>query len=296
MGAASRGGQENLRQLVDRTAEIGWSRALFEHTRLAAREGLPSPEDERTADWKYLMSWMPDGIALVLGCGRGVVPLALANCFHTVYAADVSHERTALMAARAKEAGIGNVRPVTTDRGLCLPFRGERFDFVSVGDAGAESIDGMEAGDLIGAVHGLLRPGGAARFSLGNRWGFDYMIGRGGGDGGPRRRGLLAYERILAEAGFTRIRAFAPFPRHVGTPMFYVPLDGRAPMDFFFRNLAMLFDAVSPEVKRSHALEYGVAKLGIRVATCARLAGVARLLVPGFCIFAERPARVPLNA
>ncbi len=285
--AAARDGREQWGRLLRSTAAKGWGPALFEHNKQAAAEGWPTPEDERSADWKFLVRWAPNGRALVFGCGWGVVPIALSPCFATVHAIDHIPERAALLAVRAREQGIRNLQPVAVADRAALPFAGGSFDFVSVGDAASELTDDMPARELVATVRALLRAGGTAQFSLGNRWGFDHMLGRSGGGGGPRRQSLAAYLRILREGGFSNIRAYAPFPRHQGTPMFYVPLTGSAPMNFFLRNLAVLFDAVSPEVKRRHAVEYGVAKLGVRAALLFKGAPLASLLVPGFCIFAQ---------
>ena len=284
--------REELRRLVRAAKAQGWSQALFEHTKREAAEGWPSPEDERAADWRYLVRWAPDGVALVLGCGRGVVPVALSECFGTVYAVDGVWERAAFLSIRALQQGIKNLQPVMVERGKGLPFSGECFDFVAVGAAGAELTQELGAEELVWVVHRLLRAGGTAQFSLGNRWGFDHLLGRGGGGSGPRRESLASYLRILGRVGFSDVRVYAPLPRHRGVPMFYVPLDGSTPMRFFLRNLSVLFDAVSPEVKRRHAVEYGVAKLGVRLTLLARGERIAKLFLPGFCIFAEKAGGV----
>jgi SAM-dependent methyltransferase len=282
---------EALRRLVQVAETRGWSQALFEHTKREAAEGWPSPEDERVADWRYLVRWVPDGVALVFGCGRGVVPVALSECFGTVYAADGVWERAAFLAIRAKQAGIGNLHSVVVGGAAALPFCASRFDFVAMGGSAAELTQRMPAEDFVRIVHRLLKPGGTAQLSLGNRWGFDYLLGRGGSEGGPRRHSLAAYLRILRGAGFSDVRVYAPLPRHRGVPMFYVPLDGSTSMRFFLRNLSGLFDAVSPEVKRRHAVEYRLAKLGVRMTLLWRAEWLMKRFLPGFCIFAEKSGK-----
>src|SRR3972149_2624597 len=290
--------EAEMRQLVGRAEALGWDEAMFEFMRTRVSAGGGGVEDGRVADWRFLLPRTGRDAALVLGCGLGTVPAALCDMFATVHVVDTSAERVRLLELRASEHGIANLVPTRVARGGALPFAAEGFDLVvarsSDWEFRAAGADGRGAFRAVAQdVHRVLKEGGGAYLGVPNRLSYERLLR----PWTPRdgfacsQRG---YRRILAQAGFAEIRFYAPLPGHEGIPLFYVPVDDGALLEYFFECVFPLFDAVSPEVKRLYAVEYRLAKLAVRLGGWLGLRPLARHLVRGFGIIATRgPRRAP---
>lgn len=281
---------------VVRVAESsGWDVAVYQHAQAEIAAGRGLAEDERAADWQYLLPSIRLGAALVLGCGLGTVPVALSRRFAEVHVVDIVPDRTRLLELRAVQHGIENVFPLCVQPGQALPFEDGRFDLVVARsedwtltvrhgrDRRAFEIAGRE-------THRLLAPGGTAYWTVGNRLGYPRLL-RPWRAGAGVEHTLGGYRRMLAAAGFTDVRFYAPLPSHEGIPLFYLPIGEGAHFEYFFRHLFPLFETVSTEVKRLYGVEYRLAKIAVRAALRLGLARWAGRLSPGFGIIATRDGR-----
>ena len=197
--------EAEMRQLVGRAEALGWDEAMFEFMRTRVSSGAGVVEDERVADWRFLLPRTGRDAALVLGCGLGTVPAALCDMFATVHVVDTSAERVRLLELRASEHGIANLVPTRVARGGALPFAAEGFDLVvarsSDWEFRAAGADGRGAFRAVAQdVHRVLKEGGGAYLGVPNRLSYERLLR----PWTPRdgfacsQRG---YRRILAQAG-----------------------------------------------------------------------------------------------
>jgi len=107
------------------------------------------------------------GRLLDLACGTGQITFALAGRFGDVWAADQEPDMTSLVAEKARAAGLGHIRVITSSA-EDLPAPGDAFDLVSIGNAFHRL---PRAGVAVSALR-WLRPGGflALLYSGENPW------------------------------------------------------------------------------------------------------------------------------
>ena len=265
----------------------GWETALYEHAKLLVQRDQSLVEDERCADWIHLVDPAGLGSALVLGGDFGTVPVALSRFFARVCAAHAVPEAAEFARMRSGQGKIANVDVVLVGRRLALPFADATFDLVALTDFPFDSRARISFRRVCGEVRRVLRPGGVAYLVVPNRWSLQAMALRWPGDGGLEAQGWQGYWRTLRRAGFHEIHSYAPLPRYLGIPLFYVPLESRGGLRFFFENLFPLFEMVSPEAKRNAAVEYRVARAGVKLARLLRVEGLVRWFVPGFAFVAR---------
>lgn len=207
-----------------------------------------------------------------------------------VYAVDVDFDRLAFLESRLNEQEIHNVYLVQARNFRTLPFDRACFQFIATGDF-TFGFEGEAFRDRVAVSHELLRSGGLLCFQVGNRVGFHRVFRSRAQDGRKGNRSWhtpLGYRRILQKAGFRDIQAYAPLPYHSGIAMFYIPVGCRAALSFFLRNLFPLFEAVSPEVKKTYSKEYRLAKVATRLALACRLENVMTFFLSGFVLFSRK--------
>lgn len=272
-----------FRMILDSARQDGWERAYFRYTMEKVMAGEPIMEDERVADWTYLVAGGGRDRALAVGCGLGSVPIALARAYAEVVAVDNCMDCVELLDLRRSQLAAGNLRPIFCRDERLPRMMADGFDLVAL--SGTEWIDGSEPsfGEISKMMLGHLRPGGVAKFSVGNRFSVERLIG---GSGGPY--GIFGYEKHLKKAGFGSVWIYAALPRHEGIPLFYVPVGSPGALKYFFSNVVQLFDMVSPEVKRQYGVRYKIAKAGAATADRFGLARCAKHFFPGFLIIAQR--------
>ena len=276
----------DLGTLLGDLREGCWQSDLYEMAREQLREGGALREDPRTADWLYFLALNGSEDALVLGIDWGTVPVLLARACRKVYAVDVDSRRLSFLSSRLKEQGIKNVELLCAQGFRELPFKAASFDLVAAGD----SVSGFDAEPFrtrLSEAHGLLRDGGLLCLHVGNRLGFQRVLKPETWEKKRPWHTAHGYRRMLRKAGFGDIQGYAPLPYYNKLPLFYVPLEKRAALSFFFRNVFPLFEAVSPEVKKAHALEYTVARAAVRLASICRSEALVRFFFSGF-IFVSR--------
>ncbi len=276
----------DLGSLLGDLREGRWQADLYEMAREQLRQGGALREDPRTADWLYFLALNGSEDALVLGVDWGTVPVLLARACRKVWAIDVDSGRLSFLASRLKEQGITNVELLCAQGFGELPFKAASFDLMAAGD----SVSGFDAEPFrtrLAVACGLLRDGGLLCLHVGNRLGFQRVLKPGAREEKRPWHTAYGYRRMLRKAGFVDIQGYAPLPYYNKLPLFYVPLGQRAALSFFLRNIFPLFEAVSPEVKSAHALEYAGARAAVRVASICRLEGLMRFFFSGF-IFVSR--------
>ena len=279
--AAGSAKEGDLCKLLGDLREGCWQSDLYEMAREQLRNGGALREDPRTADWLYFLPLNGSEDALVLGIDWGMVPVLLARACRKVYAVDVDSGRLSFLESRLKEQGINNVELLFAQGFSGLPFKAASFDLVVAGD----SVSGFDAEPFrtrLAVARRLLRDGGRLCLHVGNRLGFQRVLKPGIQKGKHPWHTAFGYRRRLRKAGFGDIQGYAPLPYYNRIPLFYLPLGKRGTLSFFFRNVFPLFEAVSPEVKKAHALEYAVARSAVRVASICRLEALVKIFFSGF--------------
>lgn len=273
--------------LLEAAARQGWQTALFDYLRTGAAAGRAAPEDDRLADWRYLVPLDRASAALVLGCGWGTVPVALAELAGAVWAVDRDPEKTAFLRLRAGQQGLDHLAAWDADTWARRP-PDRRLDLIAIGPGHPLTGAAATPRGLVAFARRRLRPGGTLQISGDNALSLARLIGAAGERSDLPRLTLGGFRRLLAAAGFVETQVYAPLPRHTGIPMFYIPADDPRAWDYFFRDLFGLFERVAPEVRQAYARPYRIARLGVRAALAARVAGLARFVVPGYLILARQ--------
>lgn len=266
----------------------GWDYLLYNYNRKQLESQGTIEEDQRIADWRYLLPLAENNVALVLGSGLGYVPMALAEKCKRVYAVDSLWENVSFINSRKTQLQKDNLFPVLVEENTELPFAEDYFDIIALRRFfwGGGRIKNFR--DTIKEVYRLLKIDGIVNLNVENRFSIQNLLSHGRKKKPLYLHTIYGYKKILQSQGFYDIQFFAPLPRYDGVPLFYIPLESVQVMNFFFKNIFPLIETVSPEVKRKYAMEYFVAKAGVRLSLLLKLTGLARLFVPGFSIFAKK--------
>ncbi|MES1166527.1 MAG: class I SAM-dependent methyltransferase [Pseudomonadota bacterium] len=195
----------------------------------------------------------PGSLVLDIGAGWGQLALPLARTC-TVAAVEPTPERLDFIAAAARQDGVSDRISFIEADFLALEFD-TRFDLVCCIGV-LEWVPKFRAGparevqlDFLSRIRGLLAPGGQLVIGIENRLGLKYILGVPDDHIGlpviavleaeaARRHYLAAtgkelrsftysheeYHRLLAEAGFTGVKAYAAFPDYK-LPELILPAD-----------------------------------------------------------------------
>ena len=308
-----------LGQLVASAESNGWQQALYEYNSVKVARGAAPEEDQRLADWQYLVPLDRNTVVLVVGSGLGTVPLSFSERVAAVYVVDPVWERVRFLRIRAVQQGIQNVFPFYTGGRFSLPFGAGSFHLVvlkssvpwgAVDDTPRNQRETSQI--ILKQVHFLLRPGGKLSLVVGNGLSFLRLLSliirpamwiprsiealkSALGLGQKVHLGsligessLLGYRKLLRAGGFTDLDVYAPLPSHTGVPLFSLPLNSGPARRHFFSHIFPLFEMVSPEVKRQYGLQYPIARLGVKLALRFRLTAMVKYFVPGYSIIATK--------
>jgi SAM-dependent methyltransferase len=309
--------RSDMQRVIAAAKSEGWQTAIYDVLSPAGSEVHATVGDERRADWKYLLPLSRASRVLDLGCGWGAAAVALSDICGQVVAMDATWERVHFLDIRRRQQGIGNLYPIHGGDVLTFPFPDGYFDLVVL--VGVLEWLGESYQDLppraaqlkaLGNLRALLKPGGQLYIGIENRLGYDYLMGRPDHNGLPyvgllprrladwlsrRRTGepfrtyqysLWGYRRLLREAGFGQIQFYGDLPQY-RHPHFYIPLESRS-LDYFLEHLWELFTLGTPGRARDYRWAYQLANVGVRIARRMGFASLARYVVPGFSIVAER--------
>lgn len=273
----------DITRLARATQELGWQTALFEYTKTRIANGQMPYEDSRSSDWVYLLNPADRAVSLVMGCGLGEAPLALSRISSKVYAADCDKDRIAFLDLRRQQQQIENVAPVLMKKNAEPSLPAKSFDIVSVREFDWHPESPATLTGVLRHARRWLKSGGQLHLSLANR-----LVQ-------PRLQPSITafgYQGLLKKEGFSDIELYAPLPFGQRAPLFYVPLSDPGLMNCFLRDIFGLFEAASPEVKKTYALEYQLARLGVKAAPFFGLARLIKYFVPGFHVIARKKSDV----
>jgi len=308
----------DMQNVIEAAKSQGWPSAVYDVLNPAGSEVHATVGDERRADWKYLLPLSPDSRVLDLGCGWGAAAIALSQICGQVVAMDATWERVQFLDIRCRQDQIDNLYPIHGGDTLTFPFPDGYFDLVvlvGVLEWFGESYPGLAPREAqLKALHNLwrlLKPGGHLYIAIENRFGYDYLIGRPDHNGIPfvgllpRRLAdwlsrwhtgqpfrtyqysMWGYQKLLQTAGFDQIQFYGDLPQY-RHPHFYIPLKGDIIFNYFLTHLWELFVAGTPERVREYRWAFRMAKIGVSIARRLHLGSLARYLVPGFSIIAQR--------
>lgn len=245
---------------------IELSRADSPRLALAERVGLrggPAEEDERSADWRFLVPNSRESVVLVHGVGLGTLATRLAHESAHVVLMDASPARLAFARRRARELGKENVTLIQTTGVDHAPLRAGVIDV-------AFHFEGFP---VIRAKQGVV--------VLASPW-----LGPG------RER---AARRALAQAGFDDIASYAPLPPAGSAPLFLVPRTSDA-WGHFMRNILPMILHVSTEVKGSRRRQLALALWSRKFALATGLSSWGRLAAPTLAFVGHREGTSALRA
>jgi len=283
---------DEMKRLLNLTESSGWDVASFEYAKSRIAKGSMPVEDQRMADWKYLLSLNNKSSALVLGCGWGTVPIALSEICENVYAIDTVWEKIVYLNILVGQHRINNLYPIYVSDRYEIPFPKRYFNLITVREYQWSTGQPVSFRGIVRRVYNLLSEEGVVSFSIGNRLAFQYLLRRTEKNDRSHFHNIFGYKHILQEEGFSDIQFYAPLPDYDGIPLFYVPVENNKAMAYFFHNIFPLFEMVSPEVKRLYAFDYKIAKIAVRLALSSRLTSLAKFFVPGFIIIAKKQERI----
>jgi SAM-dependent methyltransferase len=296
----------------------GWQTAIYDKLDPSGSEVRATIGDERRADWRFLLPLSSKCRVLDLGCGWGAAALALAKTCAEVVAMDATWERVRFLDIRRRQQGIDNVYPIHGGDTLTFPFPDGHFDLVVL--VGVLEWFGESYPDLppreaqlkaLNTLHRLLKPGGYIYIGIENRLGYDYLMGRPDHNGLPfvgllprpladwvsrwrtgqsfrtYQYSLRGYRRLLGIAGFGHIQFYGDLPQY-RHPHFYIPLEGGQMLEYFLGNLWGSFRQGTSQRAHDYRWAYRLAEVGVRMARTLRLSGLARYVVPGLSITAQR--------
>lgn len=145
------------------------------------------------------------------------------------------------------------------------------FDIIAVPDPSGEPLN-----NSFSRIFARLKKGGYAYLTIKNRWkipGFWYS--------------LSWMKKQLNNAGFSEITAYAvlPSPR---LPIFFIPVDCRAAIQYFFHHLSYLLETAPVETKQRYRLPYFVIRVIIPILPSFLLSPLIRWFSPYFAFVAKK--------
>lgn len=277
----------DLNKLIERAKDCGWNTALFGYYKDCFLSNECLNEDLRSTDFRFLLPVNPSFKVLVIGCGWGAVPSCLADIFGQIFVVDTIMEKIEFLNIRIRQQNTRNVYPIFI-RGIeFLPFNSQAFDIIVFNGFPWEFSSQPTFKKILKITSSYLKQGGSVYFRLTNKLDFRRILMRRKYSNIPSNHSYVGYKRIFKAEGYSQVEFYALLPFSDGIPLFYVPLNKTGPFKYFINNLFPLFEAVSPEVKRRYAMEYGMVKLAVKLASKLGLIPVGKFFLPGFCVVAK---------
>ena len=310
--------RSDMQKVVEAAQFQGWQTAVYDVLNPTGSEVHATVGDERRADWKYLLPLSGHSRVLDLGCGWGAAAIALSEICGQVVAMDATWERVQFLDIRRRQQGIDNLQPIHGGDTLTFPFPDNYFDLVVLigvlewfGESYPELPPRAAQLKALYNLRKLLKPDGHLYIAIENRFGFDYLMGRPDHNGLPfvgllprcladwlskRRTGhpfrtyqysLRGYRQLLREAGFKPVQFYGNLPQY-RHPHFYIPLEKSLALDYFLSHLWESFVKGTPGRAQEYRWAYQVAQAGLRIGRYLGIASLARHVIPGFSIIAQR--------
>lgn len=288
---------EALPELVRRAQVDGWLEALKSTIRPLPGIGpgmFSYVTDESKGDLLFLMNIELGHRVLDLGCGLGVLSVAIGRRAGACYVVDISLEQVAFTAIRCRQMGLSHVSAACAGDDMRLPVADDYFDaivmngvleWVGCADRYRGSPEEAQLA-MLSEANRVLRPGGQLYVASKNRYALLHFLGAvpdhvsklpwigllpqhlqslltlgRARDCGARIYGLHGYRRLFEAAGFTQRAAYAVMPdfRH---PRRFIPLDSGGPkrstrtgsIDFYNRRLEGILARLLPGTLFRHTV------------------------------------------
>lgn len=283
-----------MKAVVEEAKEKGWKHALFDNFYHSYNYLYIIATWETRADWLYLLDLKGNEKVLDVGSGWGSEAIPLARNSAEVVAFDSTYERIEFLMTRAEQEGVDNITGVKGSI-LAPPFEAEQFDVVVLNGVlewmglADETRDPLELQELaLKNAYRLLRKGGRLYLGIENSHGFKYLLGEPDDHTGISNitfierwqadklmlalkgqsyrtytHSFSGYERLLKEAGFSRLEFYYPYPDYK-TFSVLSPITDSGPYRYFLDNLCPDFESGSlgQDIKNleKSALEEGFLK------------------------------------
>jgi len=205
--------------LLEAARKLGWKQAI-EHVYKNPTQAAWLTDRSRGRACR-LTDLMPEGRALDVGCGWGVLSLFLSEMCSEVHSIDITSAALEFLSVRSAEEGISHLHPARVDLMRANPFSEESFDLVVLNGV-LEWIPEYHSGNpstvqrrFLHRCLSLLRPGGQLLLGIENRTGFPYFMGY------PEEHSRLPWvsllPRVLAD-GWSRAKRGRDYRTYTHTP------------------------------------------------------------------------------
>lgn len=243
-----------------------WSEEFYQRTKELMLAGGVPEEDQRTSDWVYLLPLENIRSVLILGGGWGALASRLNRFCDKITIIETDREKVNSLLKRKKEQILDNVSIEYANFAGALPDIKDEFDMVVLHEAKWKHR--ISINKLLPWLKERLKENGYLCCFGGNKLYFNYR-------------------RLLNKYGFNSVSSFMPLPSHKGIPLFYLPLDNKKVMLYFFEKIFPLFEMASPETKKNYAFQYRLAKLAVKIGLFLKLEWLAKYFAPGYFFIAR---------
>lgn len=268
---------------------MDWEEIFFESCKESISRNDASPEDQRIADWRFLLPLSSLSESLIIGTGLGTVPIALTRMCQKVYAVDSSNKKISFLSLRKEQQSLNNLYPLCISDLGELSFPPQSFDLISIQPEREKDLtQERPLTQVIDFLKRLLKPNGILHLTVPNSLSPNAVFRRMKSASHWTQQTYFYYRKILKEHGFSFVEVYAPLPHFDRTPLFYLPLNSPEIMNFFLNQVLPLIEMVSPESKRAYAKEYRLAKFGLSAVRRFKLARLIPYFVSGYCLLARR--------
>jgi len=255
--------REAMKEVLADAEQLGWQRAIWKFSAQPdSKYFVRYVTSCQRATAKFLLDRFGEADVLDYGCGLGVITVSLATNYRTVFATDLTYERVAFTAARARQNGLNNVRAFCCGDMEHIPLPNGAVDIVLlngvlewVGEWGTGNPRQLQV-EFLREIRRVLRPDGLLFVAIENRTAHTYLRGKREDHTGLRFGALLprslanAYSLLLrkrpyrtytyTQAGYRRLLADAGFSH----PSFYALLPD-------YRQPERVVDLASPQMRKS---------------------------------------------
>ena len=260
-----------FRKIISVARSQGWQEGLYETLRSGLVKDYASFGEERGGDVRFFLPITPDSQVLQIGAEWGYSAAALAKTCKNIYVGDFDREKLEFLEIRKNEDGISNLTCVhIRSEGMVeLPSILHSFDVIVVREYGREMLQGR----ILEKLWKYLKPGGILYVALERRV--------------PHATFLWVIRRLFSQSRFPRVEFFAVIPHH-SLPLFFLPIEHRPAMSFFFKNLFGLFATVPPERGKRYRIVYLLARTAIRAFPLSMLVFFIKVFWPSFGVIATK--------
>jgi len=278
-----------LSNLTKQSILLGWQEALYNFYMDLSSNGKRLPEDQRMTDWLFFTHFNKYENALVFDPGLGTLAFKLNDFFQNVDIISDCQEEIDYLNTRINQDNTSQLKTSFAPDLLEHSLLTNHYDLVSLAQtARPQQIKPFSFTKFANKAYHALTANGWFYATLENKFGFHQLLSK---SIEPKRfiaQSLFQYKNDLKNIGFRNTKFFAHIPFHNGIPLFYLPLDNKAVLSFFFKNIFSIFETVSPEVKAQYKTSYTLAKLGVKIGGMIKLTHLSKHFFPAFSVLAQK--------